>query len=185
VSHNKLATVDDLNKGGFSKSEQCSFCAEKESITHLFFECVVAKVIWGYVCEFLGFVIGVDYLSIASKWLHEKRNCDVNIVSSVTLRGIWLTRNDLVFHNQVWLDVKTVLKKILRLTLEWSITFKDLIRPKMTEDGDVVFLFYEADPRTAENYKRMKASLGGSIRHALGEKDCRGEEDERMVMVCI
>jgi hypothetical protein len=57
--------------------------------------------------------------------------------------------------------------------------------PDQTEDGDVVFLFYEADPRTAENYKRMKASLGGSIRHALGEKDCRGEEDERMVMVCI
>jgi hypothetical protein len=85
----------------------------------------------GVVCEFLGFVIGVDYLCIASKWLHEKRNCDVNIISTVTLRGIWLTRNDLVFHNQVWLGVKTVLKKMLRLTLEWSITFKDLIKPKM------------------------------------------------------
>jgi hypothetical protein len=131
LSHNKLATVDNLNKRGFSKPEQCSFCAEKESITHLFFECAVAKVIWGYVCEFVGFVIGVDYLSIASKWLHEKRNCDVNIISTVTLRGIWLTRNDLVFHNQVWLDVKTVMRKMLRLTLEWSITFKDLIKPKM------------------------------------------------------
>jgi hypothetical protein len=49
----------------------------------------------------------------------------------------------------------------------------------------VVFLLDEADPRTAENYKRMKASLRGSIRHVLGEKDCRGEEDERMIMVCI
>jgi hypothetical protein len=47
VSHNKLATVDNLNKRGFSKLEQCSFCAEKESITHIFFECDVAKVIWG------------------------------------------------------------------------------------------------------------------------------------------
>jgi hypothetical protein len=57
--------------------------------------------------------------------------------------------------------------------------------PDQTEDGDVVFLLDEADPRTAENYKRMKASLGGSIRHVLGEKDCRGEKDERMIMVCI
>jgi hypothetical protein len=57
--------------------------------------------------------------------------------------------------------------------------------PDQTEDGDVVFLLDEADPRTAENYKRMKASLGDSIRHVLGEKDCRGEEDERMIMVCI
>jgi hypothetical protein len=36
------------------------------------------------VCEFLGFSIGSDYLSIASKWLHEKKlwckyhlDCDV------------------------------------------------------------------------------------------------------------
>jgi hypothetical protein len=48
-SHNKLATVDNLNKKGFKKPEQCCFCCENESIIHLFFECGVAKAIWG-VC---------------------------------------------------------------------------------------------------------------------------------------
>jgi hypothetical protein len=37
LSHNKLATVDNLNKKGLDKPVQCSFCNEKESINHLFF----------------------------------------------------------------------------------------------------------------------------------------------------
>jgi hypothetical protein len=69
LSHKKLATIDNMRKRGIDKPEQCSFCAEKESIMHLFFECVAAKVIWGYVSEFLGFDFGKEYLSIATKWL--------------------------------------------------------------------------------------------------------------------
>jgi hypothetical protein len=45
LAHNKLATVDNLNKKGLDKPVQCCFCAEKESIFHLFFECGVAKAI--------------------------------------------------------------------------------------------------------------------------------------------
>jgi hypothetical protein len=35
LSHNKLATVDNLNRKGFTKLESCMFCAEKDSISHL------------------------------------------------------------------------------------------------------------------------------------------------------
>jgi hypothetical protein len=92
--------------------------------------------------------------------LQEKKNCDVNIISTVVLRGIWLTRNDLIFHNQVWLDVKTILRRMLRLIMEWSITFKDMIK---VEDGEVVFLLNKTDPRAIENCKWMKAMLGDTI----------------------
>jgi hypothetical protein len=61
-----------MNKRSLDKPEHCCFCSEKESIVHLFFECVVSKVIWGFVKELLGLNIGSDYLSTASKWLHEK-----------------------------------------------------------------------------------------------------------------
>jgi hypothetical protein len=40
------------------------------------------------------------------------------------LRGMWLTRNDFVFNKHVWLDVKIVLKRILRLRVEWEPIFK-------------------------------------------------------------
>jgi hypothetical protein len=46
LSHNKLATVDNLNKKGLAKPESCMFCAENENISHIFFGCVVARVIW-------------------------------------------------------------------------------------------------------------------------------------------
>jgi hypothetical protein len=65
LSHNKLATVDNLNKKGFKKPEQCCFCCENESIMHLFFECAVAKVIWEYVSEFLEYKLGDNYMSVA------------------------------------------------------------------------------------------------------------------------
>jgi hypothetical protein len=45
LAHNKLATVDNLNKKGLDKPKSCRFCEEDESIAHLFFECIVAKAI--------------------------------------------------------------------------------------------------------------------------------------------
>jgi hypothetical protein len=59
LSHNKLATIDNLNKKGMKKPESCCFCGENENIKHLFFECVVARVIWGFISEFLGYDIEV------------------------------------------------------------------------------------------------------------------------------
>jgi hypothetical protein len=62
LSHNKLATIDNLNKKGISKPVQCRFCGEDESIGHLFFSCVVARSIWEDVSEFLGFEWGLIIL---------------------------------------------------------------------------------------------------------------------------
>jgi hypothetical protein len=68
-SHNKLATVDNLNKKGMNKPVQCCFCMENENIHHLFFECVVARVVWEHISEIDGFQFGGHYLSVAAKWL--------------------------------------------------------------------------------------------------------------------
>jgi E3 ubiquitin-protein ligase DOA10 len=70
------------------KSEMCCFCNEKESIDHLFFDYVVAKVMWGFTSEFLGWEIGIDYFSASSKWIHKVKFGYVNVISSVVLRAI-------------------------------------------------------------------------------------------------
>jgi hypothetical protein len=95
LSHNKLATADNLNKKGMTKPVQCRFCGE-ESIDTLFFCCVVARNIWEDVSEFLGLRMGIDYISVASKWLSKEKYFVTNLISSAVLRGIWLTRNDCV-----------------------------------------------------------------------------------------
>jgi hypothetical protein len=97
----------------------------EESVTHLFFECVVARVMWVIIGEFLGYEIGSNYISVASKWLQKEKMYGTNIISIVVLRSIWLTRNDLVFNKQDWRDVKQILRRMLRLTREWEIMVKE------------------------------------------------------------
>ena len=43
LSNNKLMTVDNLAERGIHKPLDCKFCSEKESIHHLFFECIIAR----------------------------------------------------------------------------------------------------------------------------------------------
>jgi hypothetical protein len=125
LTHNKLAMVDNLNKKGLDKLMQCCFCNENESVSHLFFECVLAKAILGLVGELLGSGIGADYISVAAKWLQKEKLCGTNIITRVVLRSAWLIRNDFIFNKQVWVDVKMILRRMLRLTLEWQNTFKE------------------------------------------------------------
>jgi hypothetical protein len=74
--------VDNLNKRNLHKTELCVFCAEKESITHLFFECTIAKCVWGMIRESMNVDIGEDYLSVAAKWLQKEKLYVINVDSA-------------------------------------------------------------------------------------------------------
>jgi hypothetical protein len=164
LSHNKLATVDNLNKKGMEKHDLCVFCCEKESVKHLFFECAVARLLWGYVSEFFELRLGVDYISIASKWLNEKKWGTVNIISTAALRGILLTRNDFVFNGQAWPDVKQILRRVWKLSMEWKILCKESAMEMMKR-----WLTFLEQQRAVEDIKRMKFCWeGASVGHSGG-----------------
>jgi hypothetical protein len=131
LSHNKLATVDNLNRKGFAKPTQCCFYNENESAIHFFFECAVARAIWDYVQKFLGTDIGSSYISVASKWLQKEKCYVINIISTVVLRGLRLIRNDFIFNKQKWVSVRQVLRRMLRLTTEWMVIVKEAKRVEM------------------------------------------------------
>jgi hypothetical protein len=121
VAYNKF----NLNKKGLMKNRQCCFCNENKSVSHLFFECVVAKVLWKYVSEFLGFDIGQNYMSVAPRWIHREKFYCVNIITTAILRNIWLVRNNMVFNKQVWFYVRCCLKMALKIPMEWKIIYKE------------------------------------------------------------
>jgi hypothetical protein len=54
------------------------------------------------------------------------------MISTPVLRGIWLVRNDFVFHQQVWSNVKLILRRILKLAWEWKILCKEAHMQMMT-----------------------------------------------------
>lgn len=65
LSHNKLLTRDNLAKRRNVSDPSCLFCANKESIPHLFFECCVAGNVWSLVSEILQVDLWKDYESVA------------------------------------------------------------------------------------------------------------------------
>ena len=60
-----MLTKDNLEKRRDVSDPTCLFYTERESITHLFFECYVAVNVWKLVTEVLGVDIGADYESVA------------------------------------------------------------------------------------------------------------------------
>jgi hypothetical protein len=61
LSNNKLLTRDNLEKRRNLDNNKCLLCEEKESIEHLFYSCVVAKLAWELVSEVVGFSIGTNF----------------------------------------------------------------------------------------------------------------------------
>jgi hypothetical protein len=49
LSQNKIMTRDNFRCRGISKPLECSLCNEIESVTHLFFDCIVSKLLWNDV----------------------------------------------------------------------------------------------------------------------------------------
>jgi len=58
VINNRVLTRDNLAKKRKVEDGSCLFCAEKETIQHVFFECVVAKQCWRILSNILEYQVG-------------------------------------------------------------------------------------------------------------------------------
>lgn len=121
LSKNKLLTRDDVEKRKSIDCEECLFCAEKETIQHLFFECVVARKIWSDLANVLKVNIGLNFESVASKWLCDKKNLVVNMFSSALMWSLWKLRNSLCFQNGSWQSSRALWCQIIRMARSWEI----------------------------------------------------------------
>jgi hypothetical protein len=74
-----------------------------------------------------------NYESLACKWLCEKKDAILNIVSAGFLWGLWLTRNDLVFHNDTWQDIRKVLRRIRRTVSTWKPMYSEYLEVGVTQ----------------------------------------------------
>ena len=88
LSQNKLLTRDNLAKRRRVSDPTCLFCADKESINHLFFDGCIAKIIWECISELLNLSLGQDFESVARFWLANKRHGVTNAVFSAVLWSI-------------------------------------------------------------------------------------------------
>jgi hypothetical protein len=102
---------DNLSTIGMVKTLMCEMCKEFESFKHLMFEHIVSRLQWDDVQVF-GISVS-NFESIASKWLCNKRFLHFNLVSSTTLWGLWINRNNRIFNKVTWINIKHVWRQVL------------------------------------------------------------------------
>jgi hypothetical protein len=79
LANNIILTRDNLDKRKKLDDKSCMFCADIESITHLFYECCVAKCMWFEVAEITNRAKVVDFESMARLWIRDNKLKDVNV----------------------------------------------------------------------------------------------------------
>ena len=87
LSNNMVLTRNNIAKRRELNDLTCLFCNEKESITHLFFQCCVASHVWEYISSCLNKVVGTDFESVASLWIANKSYTVCNIVTSAVIHS--------------------------------------------------------------------------------------------------
>jgi hypothetical protein len=113
LSNNKTFTRDNLEKRKKLDDNRCLFCNEPESMSHLFFECCVARLVWSEIAENSGKGIGTDFESVARLWVADKKYKVLNVCSAVALWAIWKLRSEFCFQGAIYSGVQVLLRKTL------------------------------------------------------------------------
>jgi hypothetical protein len=89
VSHNKILTRDNLAKRQHVNDPSCLFCGEIETMEHLCFSCDVTRLIWRNVSDIVKTNVGISYENVARLWISNKKNCAINMITSVIMWNLW------------------------------------------------------------------------------------------------
>ena len=138
LSNNRVLIRDNLAKRREVTDPTCLLCDEKESISHLFFHCCVAKNVWESVSFWLTRTVGTDFESVASLWIANKKFMVCNIVSSAVIWVLWKLRNELCFQGVPWSGMKKVFAIVGRMLRSWLPMFKPKVQEKMEQVNQLV-----------------------------------------------
>jgi hypothetical protein len=109
LANNKMLTRDNLAKRKHVEDKTCLFCSEPESVSHLFFECCIAQLLWKIVSEISSIPMIKDFESLGLIWIRGKKFRIHNVLTSAVIWSIWKTRNNLCFQGAVWIKVEAMM----------------------------------------------------------------------------
>jgi hypothetical protein len=98
-----VLTKDNLVKRQWKGCTNCCFCDVSESIQHLFFDCPLAKLMWGILCFTFGVKIPSDVENLFGPWLRSfsKKQRNLVLVGVAAFSwAVWISRNDILFHKR-------------------------------------------------------------------------------------
>lgn len=107
------------------EDKTCLFCSELETVTHLFFDCCVAKILWGYLVEIFHHPLGIDFESAARWWVSNAKHKIMNGCSATLMWSLWRFRNEMCFHGKIWMGEKDLVRKLLNILRNWRSLYTD------------------------------------------------------------
>jgi hypothetical protein len=72
MANKKVLIRDNLAKRKHLDDKTCLFCEEAESVTHIFFDCIVAQALWVHCVEITGYPVISDFESLGRFWVGAK-----------------------------------------------------------------------------------------------------------------
>jgi hypothetical protein len=120
MANNKTLTRDNLAIRREVNDKTCLFCSENESVKHLFYECCVARNLWGVVAEIIELPLVRDFESMAKWWIRGKKYAVVNVIYAAVLWTIWKLRSILCFQEVCWEAMRRLMLSCARLLRNWA-----------------------------------------------------------------
>jgi hypothetical protein len=103
MQHDAILTKDNLIKRKWQGDKSCRFCRMDESVTHLFFDCSLARYVWSLVALVIGADCRPSTLDQFWEWCDRflPRNKNIHMVGlAVVCWTIWQTRNLVCFEKK-------------------------------------------------------------------------------------
>jgi mannosylglycoprotein endo-beta-mannosidase len=127
-------TKDNLAKRKWKGDTKCCFCSSIESIQHLFFDCHMARSVWGVVHVTFGISPPLSFDHLCGSWLDNwtgKSRKLILIGIAALLWSIWLSRNEVVFNKCASKSFVQVVFRGTYWARSWAV---------LSKEGEGVFL---------------------------------------------
>ena len=122
-----ILTKDNLAKRRWKGSVKCCFYEAKESIQHIFFDCILVRFMWNTVFISLGIQPPRNIANLLGNWLkgvQPRLRAQILVGVIALCWTVWLCQNDVVFNGS---NDNFLLQVIFRGTFwarQWSLLLK-------------------------------------------------------------
>jgi hypothetical protein len=140
--NNKLPVGLSLIKRGWKGDGNCYVCGLGESIDHIFFRCVLAKMFWTILKEVFDLEsIPRSLMELSEVWLQGKGPLPIRLImfSFAGLSWIlWIARNKMATEKTFPKSPSDVLSAALSLVQKWTTLLKEGDRLRILQMKDMV-----------------------------------------------
>ena len=169
-----ILTKDNMVKNKWPGNPSCSFCSQLETVDHLFFQCSVATVTWGFIALCLGTHEIPNEILAYSGWIRKHLPGGTTIyhfIFAAICWAIWKCRNKACFDSKLIKHPAEIIYHASSFMMYWAGLYPPEMQGKILE-GVMTLL---ACIRRAV---AMQPDTAPRILPAMTEEDKAEDEDE-------